>query len=102
MNAQHALMGEFAIAAAVGSWGALRNHTVPYPGGIVATSTAFGLLGVLATGAPELAVVVGAGFLLAQLLLIGQQSTPGSGKWDAAFGAYPPQTVAQHYNYLMF
>jgi hypothetical protein len=103
MNANHVLFGEFAIAVGVGSWGALRNHTVPYPAGITGTALAFGLLGVVASAAPELAVVLGSGFLLAQLLLTAQAAGGGAGgKWSGAFGAYPPQAVTQQYQYLMF
>lgn len=101
MNANRILLGECTVALGVGAWGAIRNHTAPFPAGVIATGVSFGLLGVLATATPELAVLIGGGFLLAQLLLLGEgQGT--SGRWPAAFGAFPSQAVAKKYTYLMF
>lgn len=78
---------EYAIAIGIVSWSAIRGqnsdvivdrdpprketrrvHYLPWPPTIVMTSVSFGILGLLGTVQPELAGVLGAGFLLAQLM----------------------------------
>jgi hypothetical protein len=92
------LAAEYVLAVGISSWGAIRSGFVPWPAGVVKIGLGFGLLGLLATAAPELAVMLGGGFLLADLLIV---ATPGSGnaldssgKWNKQFGALPPPPAA--------
>lgn len=87
MNTSKLLAGEFVIAIGIVSWSAIRGtdqdvivdrdpprkearrvHYFPWPPTIVMTSVSFGILGLFATVQPELAGILGAGFLLAQLV----------------------------------
>lgn len=86
------LAAEYVIAVSLSSWGAIREGFVPWPAGIVRIGLGFGLLGLLATAAPELAVMLGGGFLLADLLKLASPggSLDDQGKWTKTFGALPP------------
>lgn len=87
MNAQKLIGVEYVISVGIVSWSAIKGvnkdvivdrdpprkenqavHYWPWPPTIIMTSAAFGILGVFAAVQPELAGVLGAGFLLAQLL----------------------------------
>jgi hypothetical protein len=86
------LGAEYLLAIGVTSYGALRSGFVPWPASIVRTGLGFGLLGLLATGAPELAVLLGGGFLLADILKLADPSQGGG--WAKTFGAVPPKPGA--------
>lgn len=87
MNPNAALFGEYLTAVGITSWGALKKKKVPWPGSVVRSGIGFGMLGVVAMGAPEFAVVIGAGMLLG--LLVG---TLNSANW-AKFAAVPPEVI---------
>lgn len=65
---------EYIIAIGITSWAAIKGdngqHYWPWPPTIIYTSIAFGILGLLAIPQPELAGVLGAGFMLAQLIKV--------------------------------
>lgn len=84
MNTSHALLGEYLVATAVSSWGALKQKKVPWPGTIVHAGIGFGCLGLVAMATPELAMVLGAGILLALLLKV---------NWASKYGATPPEVL---------
>lgn len=87
MNTSTLLATEYLVAVSIVSWSAIKGqsedvlvdrnpprkestavHYWPWPPTIVMTSAAFGILGILSSVQPELAGVLGAGFLLAQLI----------------------------------
>lgn len=87
MDTGKLLAAEYVVAVSIVSWSAIKgtNQDVivdrdpptkasksvrywPWPPTIVMTSAAFGILGLFATVQPELAGILGAGFLLAQLV----------------------------------
>lgn len=87
MNTVKLLGAEYLIAVSMVSWSAIRGkeeniivnrdppqtaskrvHYYPWPPTIVMTSVSFGILGLFATVQPELAGILGAGFLLAQII----------------------------------
>lgn len=98
-NTGKVLAAEYVVAVGISSYGAIRAGFVPWPGAIVKIGLGFGLLGLLATASPELAVMLGGGFLLADLLIVATPSGSGnaldsSGKWSKQFGALPPPPAA--------
>lgn len=93
MNTNKVLAAEYLLALGINSYGAIKAGFVPWPAGLIKTGIAFGLLGLLAAGAPELATTLGGGFLLAAVLKAAtDQGT--SGKWTKTFGAVPPPPAA--------
>lgn len=89
-NVNKVLAAEYVLAVGINSWGAIKAGFVPWPSAIMRTGLAYGLLGLLATGAPELAAALGGGFLLAAA--VNAASAQGSsGKWSKTFGALPPK-----------
>jgi hypothetical protein len=86
------LSAQYVLAVGISSYGAIRSGFVPWPAAIVKIGLGFGLLGLLSTGAPELAVMLGGGFLLADLLKLADP-TQGGG-WQKNFGALPPPPAA--------
>lgn len=100
-SANKVLAAEYVLAVGINSWGAIRSGFVPWPAAIVRSGLAFGLLGLLATGAPELATILGGGFLLAAL--INAASAQGtSGKWTKTFGALPPPVQGGNDYYSLY
>ena len=87
MNPNAALLGEYITAVGITSWGAIKKKKVPWPGTVVRSGVGFSLLGVVAMGAPEFAVVIGAGMLLG--LLVGTLNNSG---WTK-FAAVPPEVI---------
>jgi hypothetical protein len=73
------LAAEYVVAIGFSSWAALKSKQLPWPPTIVRTSVAFGILYVLAQASPELASVLGAGFLMAQLIKVLENKTPYTG-----------------------
>lgn len=78
---------EYALALGIVSWSAIKGessqvivdhdpprtedrpvHYWPWPPTVVGTSVAFGILGMLGSVQPQVAGILGAGFLLAQLI----------------------------------
>lgn len=125
MNTSTILATEYLIALSIVSWSAIKGtsqdvivnrnppkkesqavHYWPWPPTVVMTSAAFGILGLLSSVQPELAGVLGAGFLLAQLIRsLGKgdffelSGIPGS----AAFKTYNEQTpTGTYYRVLTF
>lgn len=73
MNTSKLLAAEYAVAVSVVSWSAIKGdkqgmHYWPWPPTIIMTTAAFGILGLVSSVQPELAGILGAGFLLAQLI----------------------------------
>ena len=86
------LAAQYVLAVGISSYGAIRSGFVPWPAAIVKIGLGFGLLGLLATGAPELAVMLGGGFLLADLIKLADPAAGGG--WQKTFGAIPPPPAA--------
>jgi hypothetical protein len=87
MNSTKLIAAEYMVAVGIVSWSAIKGksqdvlvdrdpptkesravHYWPWPPTVIMTSTAFGILGMFATVQPELAGILGAGFLLAQIV----------------------------------
>jgi hypothetical protein len=68
MNSSRILAAEYVIALGFASWSAIKDKQLPWPPTIVRSGLAFGILGLSAAFSPELATVLGGGFLLAQLI----------------------------------
>lgn len=79
MNANRILAAQFIIAVAFSSWAALKSRQLPWPPTVVRTALAFGILYVLAQASPQLAGVLGGGFLLAQLIKVLENKDPYTG-----------------------
>lgn len=93
MNAGQLLGAECLVAFGINSFQALKQGVVPYPGVLCRTAAAFGILSLVAIAEPEFAGMLGAGFLLA---LIVMQASNG---WQS-FGANIP--TDGNYFYLTF
>lgn len=78
-NANRILAAEFVVAVGFSSWAALKSRQLPWPPTIARTALAFGILFVFAQASPELASVLGGGFLLAQLIKVLENKTPYTG-----------------------
>lgn len=97
MNTKALLAAEYAVAVSIVSWSAIKGddqgiHYWPWPPTIVMTTAAFGILGLVSTAQPELAGVLGAGFLLAQII-----RGLGKGKFFDLSGM-PNSTAFKTYN----
>lgn len=79
MSANRILAAEFVVAIGFSSWAALKTHQLPWPPTVMRTAVAFGILYILAQASPELAGMLGAGFLLAQLIKVLENKTPYTG-----------------------
>lgn len=90
MNTNKVLAGELVIAIGINSWGAVKNGFVPWAGTITACGIAYGIIATTAQFVPQLAMWLGAGFLLASIIAVAQ------GGWGM-FGAIPP---ANDYQFL--
>ena len=95
MNVNKTFAIEFFIAIGINSWGALKQGAAPWPPTIIASCIAMAILSLSSAIDERLAVLLGAGFLLASVMAIAQQSSGGSqtgaaGKWNGVFGAVPP------------
>lgn len=84
---------EAVVALGVSSWAALKDGQLPWPPTIVMTCLAFGILNTFTFFDERIAMVLGAGFLLAQLLKLYETGKPytggaptnnhdGTGTWD--------------------
>lgn len=87
------LAGEYIIAIGVVSWAAIKKNLAPWPPAIIYTSAAFAILGILSNVSPELAGVLGAGFLLAALIRV---LTLG----DKYAGGFPLDKIKAGFSYV--
>lgn len=79
MSANRLLAAEFVVAIGFSSWSAIKSRQMPWPPTVVRTAIAFGILYILAQASPELATVLGGGFLLAQLVKVLENKAPYTG-----------------------
>lgn len=70
---------EAIVALGISSWAALKDGQLPWPPTIVLTCLAFGILNTFTFFDERLAVVIGGGFLLAQLLKLYESGQPYTG-----------------------
>jgi hypothetical protein len=68
MRTNQILAAEFAVGAAVMSWNALKRHWWPWPASLARVGLGFAVISLLAVPVPELAVTLGAGFLLVDVV----------------------------------
>lgn len=61
---------EFLIAVAFSSYSAVKAKEMPWPPTVVKTAIAFAIVGIVAAVNDRLAAVLGAGFLMAQLIKV--------------------------------
>jgi len=96
MNTNKLLAGEYIVAISMVSWSAIKGdgneRYWPWPPTIMLTTAAFGMLGLLATVAPEMAGILGSGFLLAQVI-----RALGNGKFFDLSGI-PKSAAFKQYN----
>jgi len=83
---------EFIVAVGINSWQALKAGQVPFPGTIIRTAAAFGILSLLYYVDDDLAALLGAGFLMA---LIVKQAGGG-------FQTFAAQDPSDGFFYLTF
>lgn len=91
MNTAHLLGAEAFVAIGINSFQAVKQGAIPYPGTLCRTGAAFGILACFAFVDEDLAGLLGAGFLLALLVMQAQSG------W-AHFGALAP--TGTNYTYL--
>lgn len=96
MNTTRIFAVEFFIAIGINSWGALKQGYAPWPPVIVASAIAMAILSMASALDDQLAVLLGAGFLLASIMSVaatqaGAGGTAGAAasKWSGTFGAVP-------------
>lgn len=80
------LVGEYIVALGVSSWAAIKSGQAPWPPTVIKTGIAFGILGIASFGSPELAAMLGAGFLLAQIIKVLNKQPPYTGGVPALEG----------------
>jgi hypothetical protein len=73
-NSSAILAGETVIALGIVSWRTLKEGYAPLPNEITRAAAAWAIIGVMAYASPDLAAILGGGFLLA--LLIKELQTP--------------------------
>lgn len=99
MNTNKLFAIEFFIAIGINSWGAIKQGDAPWPPTILASCIALAVLSLASGINDRLAVLLGAGFLMASIMSIAQQQAGGTSttgaagaaqKWSGVFGAVPP------------
>lgn len=86
MNGQKVIAAEFAVSISILTWGATRQGFWPWPATVARTAFAFAILSLLGLLNEQLAALLGAGFLLAQIL-----KTPVDANGNFKFtGGIPP------------
>lgn len=93
MNTTRVLAAEYVVALGFASYAAIKSRQLPWPPTVIRTGIAFGILGVAAAASPELATVLGGGFLLAQLIRALEQKPAYTGGAPENLGdgtAVPP------------
>lgn len=78
-NVRAVLIGEYLVALGFSSWAALKSQQAPWPPTVIKTGVAFTALGLLSFASAELASMLGAGFLLAQLIRVMNNKDPYTG-----------------------
>lgn len=68
MRSSRVLVAEFGISAALMSWGAIKEGYWPWPPALARIAFAFALLSIVALVEERLAALLGAGFLIAQIV----------------------------------
>lgn len=68
MNGQKVIAAEFVASVAIISWGAVKEGFFPWPASVARAAFAFAVLSLLGLLNDRLAALLGAGFLLAQIL----------------------------------
>jgi hypothetical protein len=93
MNAGRGLAVEFFLATGINSWGALKQGYAPWPPVIIASCIAMAILSMVSAIDEKLAVLLGAGFLMASIMSAaagGQNSgNKAAGAFSGTFGALP-------------
>lgn len=96
MNTSKLFAVEFFIAIGINSWGAIKQGYAPWPPTIIASCIAMAILSLSSALDERLAVLLGAGFLVASIMAIAQQQSGSqtganvASKWTGTFGAIPP------------
>ncbi len=86
MNGQKVIVAEFAVSISILTWGATRQGFWPWPATVARTAFAFAVLSLVGLLNENLAALLGAGFLIAQVL-----KTPVDGNGNFKFtGGIPP------------
>lgn len=68
MNGQRVLAAEFAVSVSILGWGAVKQGFWPWPASVARSAFAFAVLSLIGLFDDRIAAVLGAGFLLAQVL----------------------------------
>lgn len=68
MDGTQVLAGEAIVAMGVIAWRNIKGGYAPLPNQLIMSGISFGVIGVVAYASPELAAMVGGGFLLALLI----------------------------------
>ena len=68
MNSNAILGGEAVLALSIVAWRDIKHGYAPLPANMLKTGVSFGLISILAYASPELACLIGGGFLLAQII----------------------------------
>lgn len=80
MNGQKVIAAEFAISLSIITWGATRQGFWPWPATVARAAFGFAVLSLVGLFNEQLAALLGAGFLLAQVL-----KTPVDGNGNFKF-----------------
>lgn len=84
MTGSTVLAAEALIAAAVVSWRNIKGGYAPLPNQIIMSGISFGLIGVVTYVSPNLAALLGGGFLIA--ILIKELQKPIDNKYQGPAG----------------
>lgn len=96
MNTNKLFAIEFFIAIGINSWGAIKQGDAPWPPTILASCIALAILSLASGINDRLAVLLGAGFLMASIMSVASSAggngsgTGAAAKWSGVFGAVPP------------
>lgn len=93
MNSVQALAGEAIIAIGVVSWRNLKGGYAPLPNEIVLSGLSFCIIGVVSYASPDLAALLGAGFLLAILIKELQKPANADPYYNQAPAGYSPDNL---------
>lgn len=99
MNGTQVLAGEAVVAMAFVAWRNIKGGYAPLPNQIIMSGISFAVIGVVSYASPELAALLGGGFLLALLIKDLQNPTdphayqgPKGYSHDNLIMLGPPQT----------
>lgn len=91
MNGQRVIAAEFAISISILTWGATRQGFWPWPASVARAAFAFAVLSLLGLINENFAALLGAGFLLAQIL---KTPVDANGNFKFTGGIPNPKDVA--------